>query len=337
MITVVGTGSWGTTLAVVLARSGHETVLLARSQAEAAELRARAENRRFLPGIQLPPQLLLTASAEEAMGRARMVLLVVPAQKMRAQLAALRQHLPPEAVYVSCAKGLELPSGRRMSEVIREELGQAAASQTAALSGPNLAAEVARGLPTATVVAAPDEQVARFVQQNLAIPRLRVYTNTDLLGVELAGALKNIIAVGAGICDGLGFGDNAKAAFLTRGLAEIARLGLALGANPLTFAGLAGVGDLMATCASRLSRNRYVGEELGKGRSLAEIQAEMTMVAEGVPTTAAAKQLAESLRVEMPITEKMFAVLFAGASPREAVGELMMRDRKDELDGIIRR
>ena len=337
MIAVVGTGSWGTTLAVVLARSGHETALLARSAAEAAELRTAGENRRFLPGVRLPAELLITDSASGALRGRRLILLVVPAQTMRRNLLALRPHLPPDAILLSCTKGLELETSQRMSEVIQDVLGPGASGRVAALSGPNLAPEVARGMPTATVVSARDERVAAFVQSEVRVPHLRIYTNADLIGVELAGALKNVIALGAGICDGLGYGDNAKAAFLTRGLAEIARLGMAMGANPLTFAGLAGIGDLVATCASRLSRNRHVGEELGLGRTLAEIQAGMAQVAEGVPTTAAAKELGQQYGVELPIVEQMHAVLFQGASPRVAVGELMTRDRKDELTGMVAR
>jgi glycerol-3-phosphate dehydrogenase (NAD(P)+) len=335
MITVVGTGSWGTTLAAVLARSGHTTSLLARSEAEASELRSARENRRFLPGLPLPPGLLITSLADEALSGCRLVMLVVPAQTMRRNLVALRDHLPHDAALLSCTKGLEIETSQRMSEVIQDVLGPSAGGRMAALSGPNLAPEVARGLPTATVVSALDERLATFVQSELHVPHVRVYTNVDLIGVELAGALKNVIALGAGFCDGMGYGDNAKAAFLTRGLAEMARLGVAMGANPLTFAGLAGVGDLVATCASRLSRNRHVGEELGRGRRLVEIQAGMAQVAEGVPTTAAAKRLAAQYGVEMPIVEQMHAVLFAGASPRVAVDELMTRDPKDELTGMV--
>ena len=334
MIAVVGTGSWGTTLAVVLARSGLKTALLARCEETARELRERGENRRFLPGVRMPDGLLVTADVAAALAGRRVVLLVVPAQRMRENAAFLRGHVPKDAVVVTAAKGLEMHTCKRMSEVMVEEIGQEIVGRVAALSGPNLAVEVAAGLPTATVVAAPDEGVAAFVQRHLRVPHLRIYTNCDLVGVELAGALKNIIALGAGICDGLGYGDNAKAAFMTRGLAEIARLGVAMGANPLTFAGLAGIGDLVATCASRLSRNRYVGEQLGKGRPLAEIQAGMSQVAEGVPTTAAAHELASKYGVDMPITSGMYKVLFAGGSAREGVSELMMRDQKGELAGL---
>ncbi|MHB1006265.1 MAG: NAD(P)H-dependent glycerol-3-phosphate dehydrogenase [Chloroflexota bacterium] len=335
MITVVGTGSWGTTLAVALTGEGVDTTLLARSPEEAAALASAGENVRFLPGVAFPSALKVSGNPAAALAERQLILLVVPAQRMRENLRALSGYIPESALLVSAAKGLELGSCKRMSEVIVEELGGSAASRVAALSGPNLACEVAAGLPTATVVAAADEQTAVLAQSALRLPRVRVYTNTDLIGVELAGALKNIIALGAGICDGLGYGDNAKAAFLTRGLAEIARLGVAMGANPLTFAGLAGVGDLVATCASRLSRNRYVGEQLGQGKSLTEIEAGMSQVAEGVTTTAAARALAQRYRVEMPITEKMYEVLFAGGTPREGVVELMMRDQKGELAGMM--
>lgn len=337
MIAVVGTGSWGTTLAVVLARSGIPVSLLARSEPTAGQLRSERENRRFLPGVRLPEQVAISHRPESALADASIVLLVVPAQRLRENVASLRDYLPPKAVLVSAAKGLEMNSGKRMSEVIREELGPAVNERLAVLSGPNLSAEVVAGLPTATVVAAEDEGVARFVQNELRVPHLRVYTNDDVVGVELAGALKNIIAIGAGASDGLGFGDNAKAAFLTRGLAEIARLGIAMGANPLTFAGLAGMGDLMATCVSKHSRNRRLGEELARGRSLEEALASLGMVAEGVATTAAAWQIANHYQIEMPITETIYRVLFEGHSPRQAVIELMERDRKGELAGISMR
>ena len=335
MIAVVGTGSWGTTLAITLAGGGVDTTLLARTAEEAVALTSACENVRFLPGIALPPNLKVSGDPSSALAGREIVLLVVPAQRMRENVRLLRGYLPKKALLVSATKGLEVGSCKRMSEVIAEELGSATAERVAALSGPNLAREVAAGLPTATVVAAADEQTAVRVQAGLHMQRVRVYTNVDLVGVELAGALKNIVALGAGICDGLGYGDNAKAAFLTRGLAEIARLGVAMGAHPLTFAGLAGVGDLIATCASRLSRNRSVGEQLGEGKSLAEIQAGMSQVAEGVPTTVAARELAIRYGVEMPIAEKMYQVLFAGGSPRESVVELMTRGQKDELAGML--
>jgi glycerol-3-phosphate dehydrogenase (NAD(P)+) len=246
----------------------------------------------------------------------------------------VREYLQEGTIVVSAAKGLEIETTLRMTQVLKEELPPQFHSHLAALSGPNLAREIMAGLPAITVVASENDEAARFVQGLIITPRFRVYTHNDVVGVELAGALKNIIAVGAGISDGLGYGDNAKAAFMTRGLVEIARLGVAAGANPLTFAGLAGLGDLVATCASPHSRNHYVGEQLAQGRSLAEIQASMRMVAEGVPTTIAALQLARRYTVEMPITEQMYQVLFEGKDPRQAVTDLMTRDAKGELDGL---
>lgn len=334
MIAVVGSGAWGTTLAILLSRAGVPTALITRTGEEATRLRQAGENERFLPGIRFPASLDIGTPAGGLLEGRRVVLLVVPAQRMRANVAAIRDLLPAEAVLVSATKGLEIETCKRMSEVIAEELGPGAEERLAALSGPNLSREVARGLPTASVVAARNPAVAQAVQAMLRLPNLRLYSNPDIVGVELAGALKNIIALGAGACDGLGYGDNAKAAFVTRGLAEIARLGAAMGANPLTFSGLAGIGDLLATCASPLSRNRFVGEQLGRGRRLEDVRAEMgNQVAEGVTTVVAAHRLAERYGIEMPITAMVYAVLFGGLSPQEGVTNLMLRDQKGELSG----
>jgi glycerol-3-phosphate dehydrogenase (NAD(P)+) len=236
-------------------------------------------------------------------------------------------------IVISAAKGLETGSNKRMSQVIAEEIDPRFRSNICVLSGPNLSREIIRHLPAASVVAAEDEAVARKAQKLLTAPNFCVYINTDVIGVELGGALKNIIALGAGMVDGLGYGDNAKAAFITRGLTEIAALGVALGANPLTFAGLAGVGDVIATCASPLSRNHYVGVELTKGRPLKEITDSMAGVAEGVSTTIAARNLARQLGLGMPITEKIYQVLFEGAEPRQAIIELMAAEASHELVG----
>jgi glycerol-3-phosphate dehydrogenase (NAD(P)+) len=234
---------------------------------------------------------------------------------------------------ISAAKGLEIGSNKRMSHVIAEEIEPNFRTNICALSGPNLSREILHNLPAATVVAAWDEAIARKAQRLLTTPNLCVYTNTDIIGVELGGALKNIIALGAGIADGLGYGDNAKAAFMTRGLTEMTALGVALGANPLTFSGLAGLGDLIATCASPLSRNHYVGVELTKGRPLKEITASISGVAEGVSTTIAAWNLAQQMGLEMPITEKIYQVLYRGVNPRQAAIELMAAEAKNELTG----
>jgi glycerol-3-phosphate dehydrogenase (NAD(P)+) len=306
--------------------------LLCRSAEECATLRSERENKRKLPGIKLPPMLQFSADPAVALDGVSIVFFVVPSQSMRANAKALAPYIAAGSVAVSAAKGLELGSRLRMSEVLAEELGAGIA--VAALSGPNLAQEIAEGHAATTVVAASDSAVAARVQDVLISPRLRVYTNSDLIGVELCGALKNIIALGAGIADGLEAGDNAKSALITRGLAEMARLGIAAGASLFTFAGLAGLGDVIATCASRYSRNRFLGQELAKGRQLDEIRASLGHVAEGVTTTQVALELARAYNIEMPITEQIYAVLFEGKSPLAAISDLMTRDRKDEMSNL---
>jgi len=325
---------WGTTLAVMVGSKGIRVFLWARTAEEAARLDKARENEGFLPGVRFPASVVVTDSMPEATVGSDVVLLAVPAQTMRANVARLRPYLSPETILVSATKGLEIGSCRRMSEVIGEELSPDIRERVVAISGPNLAREVARGLPATTVVAGRDPARLALVQELLRTPTFRVYTNPDIVGVELGGALKNVIALAAGICDGLQAGDNAKAAIITRGLAEITRLGVAAGAQALTFAGLAGLGDLVATCASRYSRNRHVGEQLALGFSLAEIQASMAMVAEGVPTTLAACELATRLGVEMPVAQLMRQVLFEGKSIPEAAVELMAREPKSEFYGV---
>jgi len=261
------------------------------------------------------------------------VILAVPSQAMRQNIKLVAPYLTKSVMVVSAAKGLELGSGKRMSQVIAEEINPRFRPNICVLSGPNLAREVLQRLPAATVVAADSGIVARKVQRLLTVPNLCVFTNSDIVGVELGGALKNIIALGAGIADGLGYGDNAKATFMTRGLTEITALGVALGANPLTFSGLAGLGDLVATCASPLSRNHYVGVELTKGRSLTEILNSMTSVAEGVTTTLVARNVAQNLGLEMPIAEKLYQVLYEDVDPRQAAVEMMGANAGHELSG----
>jgi glycerol-3-phosphate dehydrogenase (NAD(P)+) len=333
-LAVVGTGAWGVTLAIHAAAGGTPVALLARTEAEAAHLRAAGVSPR-LPGRPFAPSLAITAHPPEALDGTPVVLLVVPAQTMRANIRALSAFLSPGATLVSASKGLEVGTALRMSQVIAEEAPAIPVQHIAALSGPNLAREIAAGKPSSTVVACPDAAGARRVQAFLMAPQMRVYTHNDVVGVELGGALKNVVALGAGMCDGLEAGDNAKAALMTRGLAEIARLGKAAGAQPLTFAGLAGLGDLIATCVSPLSRNRSVGVQLARGRRLEDVQREMRQVAEGVPTTVAALQLARQHGVEMPITELMHRVLFEGLSPQAAGAALMQRDPKHELAGFV--
>lgn len=334
-VAVVGTTSWGTTLAIHLARQGHSVSLWARTPEDASRLQRDRENTRFLHGFAFPSSLRVTASLEKAFTNVDLGVFVVPSNTLRQNAQRVRAFLPDDAFVVSATKGLEVSTGLRMSEVLQEELPQRLRTRICVLSGPNLSAEVARGLPTSTVIASDDEGLAKIAQLAFMSPQLRVYTNTDVVGVELGGALKNIIALGAGIGDGLGFGNNSKAAFITRGLAEIARLGVAAGANPLTFAGLAGLGDLMATAASPLSRNRYVGEELARGHSLHEIQAAMQNVAEGVDTTAAALTLAKRLGVELPITQATYQVLFEGLTPEQAISALMERAPQPEWAGVL--
>ncbi len=330
---IIGTTIWGTTLGVVLARKGLQVKLWARTEKEADELTTADGNSAVLPDTHFPPQLLITTSLSEAVKDAKAVIMAVPAQTMRQNLKSVASHLNGSMLVVSVAKGLEIGTNKRMSQVIVEEIAPRFHTNVCVLSGPNLALEVLRGLPAATVVAAESDGVARLAQRLLSTPNLCVYTNTDVVGVELGGALKNIIALGAGMADGLNYGDNTKAAFITRGLTEITALGVALGASPLTFSGLAGLGDLITTCASSLSRNHYVGEELTKGRSLQEITDTMDGVAEGVSTVIAATSLARQLGLEMPITEKIYQVLYEGVDPSQAVLQLMSAGTQHEFSG----
>lgn len=332
-VAIVGTTSWGITLGLMLARKETEVRLWARTEREAKKLRNDGPNPAKFPDVTFPPQLTVTSKLGEAVASAKAVILAVPSQTMRQNMRLLSKHLTKSTIVVSAAKGLEIGSNKRMSQVIAEEIDQRFRSNVCVLSGPNLSQEVLHSLPAATVAAAEDEAVARKVQRLLTTPHFCVFTNTDVIGVELGGALKNIIALGAGIIDGLGYGDNAKAAFLTRGLTEITALGVALGANPLTFSGLAGLGDMIATCASPLSRNHYVGMELAKGRPLADIIDSMNEVAEGVGTTLVAHNLALQLGLGMPITEKLYQILYKSADPRHAAKGLMEANARHELSG----
>jgi glycerol-3-phosphate dehydrogenase (NAD(P)+) len=304
--------------------------LLARSAAECELLESERQNSRFLPGTPFPEALKVTADVQLAFESATVVILAVPSHRLRQNIKDVRDYLADGAIVVSATKGLELPSASRMSQVLKDELPPSFHSGICALSGPNLAKEIIQGKPASTVVAGKDPAATGRAQALLMSNRFRVYTSTDLLGVELAGTLKNIVALGAGISDGLEAGDNAKAAFVTRGLAEITRLGVAAGAEPLTFAGLAGLGDVIATCSSQFSRNRYVGEQLARGRSWSEIRESMNNVVEGVNATEAALKLAKELNVEMPIAETTYRVLYEGLSPREAAAELMERPARSE-------
>lgn len=333
-VAVLGAGSWGTAISLLLASNGKKVRLWARSPEFAAALDAARENKRYLPGVFLPPTIEVTSDIAYALKDQDVIVLAVPSQSIREVSRLMKPFLRSGVILVNAAKGLERTTCLRMSQVISEELPEHA-SRIAVLSGPSHAEEVARKMPTAVVVASLSQEVAEYVQDVFMSSYFRVYTNSDIIGVELGGALKNIIALGAGIADGLGYGDNTKAALLTRGLTEIARLGVALGANPVTFLGLTGVGDLVVTATSVHSRNRRAGYLLGKGFSLEEALAEVGMVVEGVETTKAARLLSLRHQVEMPITEQMYAVLFEGLEPERAVSNLMLRPRRHEVEDIF--
>lgn len=333
-VAVVGATTWGTTLALLFARNGAEVVLLARTPTERDVLRGDRQNRRFLPGYQFPDNLRVSSDPGDALRSVSLVVLAVPANSLRENTRRVCDFVPNGAVVLSAAKGLEMDSGKRMSQVLADELPSSLHSGICALSGPNLALEIVQGKYTSTVVASKDREAASLVQRLLMSPTFRVYTSSDIVGVELGGALKNIIALGAGMADGMEAGDNGKAAFITRGLAEMTRLGVACGASPLTFAGLAGLGDLVATCASRLSRNRFVGEQIALGRPLKDVLASMQNVAEGVYTTHAALSMAKRRGVDMPIAEAIHKVLSEGLDPREAIAGLMVRPPKAEWEDV---
>ena len=329
-IAVIGATTWGTALAVLAARSGAPVRLLCRTIHEAEALRRAGEHSRRLPGVPFPDTLSVEHDPAVALRDARLVIVVVPSDRFRQNLQRIAPHVPADAVMLSATKGLELPTGLRMSEVLAQELPGHPPGQFAVLSGPNLAGEIIGGKPALSVVASGDEEAGRLAQDTLMSPAFRIYTSDDVVGVEMGGSLKNIIALAAGIADGMDVGDNAKAALVTRGLNEIGRLGIAAGAQLMTFAGLAGLGDVMATCSSPLSRNRRVGEELARGRQLPEILADMGAVAEGVNTTVAALEIAERLDVDMPITRLMSQVLFEGLPAAECVPVLMERPPRSE-------
>jgi glycerol-3-phosphate dehydrogenase (NAD(P)+) len=329
-VAVIGAGSWGTTLADLLAKKGHEVILWAYEPELVQEMRESRENSLFLPGIKLNENLGFTNDLKEAFAGCTMVLCVVPSQLVRRVIGNAVDCIPRDAIFVSASKGIEVDTLATVSEIYREILPAEIYRNFAALSGPSFAREVAQEMPTAVAAASESEEVARRVQEAFTTGYFRVYRNTDVVGVELGGAIKNVIAIAAGISDGLGFGSNTRAALITRGLAEMTRLGLAMGAQPSTFAGLAGMGDLVLTCTGDLSRNRSVGIQLGQGRQLSEILGEMRMVAEGVKTTESAYNLAKKLGVEMPIIEKMYQMLYENKPAREAVLELMSRNLKAE-------
>jgi glycerol-3-phosphate dehydrogenase (NAD(P)+) len=318
---------------MVPADKGQATVLWARRQDLADTIAKEHENPDYLEGVRLPDSLTATHDMEEAVAGSDIVVMAVPSHAFRKVFEEVTPLLQRDATVVSLVKGIEQETLKRMSEVVMEA-GDLPQDRVAAVSGPNLAKEIVKRQPSASVVACVDEERAEMLREAFSVPFFRVYVNPDVVGVELGGAFKNVIALAAGIGDGMGFGDNSKASLITRGLAEIARLGKQMGGNPLTFAGLAGMGDLIATCISPLSRNRHVGEELGKGRTIDEIVSEMKMVAEGVRTSRAVVRLGEKLGVDVPIAEHVCKVIYDGLSPKEMLKSLMERDAKPELHGL---
>ncbi|HUX47427.1 MAG TPA: NAD(P)H-dependent glycerol-3-phosphate dehydrogenase [Desulfosporosinus sp.] len=328
-VAVYGAGSWGSALAVLLANAGHQVALIGRHADEMEQMRKLHENVRYLPGVILPPELIPTTDL--ALLNADMVVFSVPSHSVREAARLVRPYLKPGCIVINTAKGMEEGSHLRLSEVLTTELPH---NPIAVLSGPSHAEEVGRNMPT-TVVVASEVGIAKAVQDLMMTPEFRVYTNPDIIGVELGGALKNVIAVCTGIAEGLGFGDNTKAALMTRGLAEIARLGVALGGHPLTFAGLSGVGDLIVTCTSPHSRNRRAGVALGQGIPLETVLKDVGMVVEGVRAARIAYQLSKEKHISMPITEQAYKVLFEGVDPKVAVADLMMRGKRHELEEVV--
>jgi glycerol-3-phosphate dehydrogenase (NAD(P)+) len=329
-VTVLGAGSWGTTLALVLLGNGHDVTLWCYTQEQAELLRERHENPEFMPGIPLPPNLGITSDLVAASGGRGMIVTAVPSQYLRSVVEKIA-HLDLEhTVICNVAKGIENSTLMTMSEVLLDVLKHERKENLAILSGPSHAEEVSRQVPTAIVAASFKPKTSKIVQDAFMTTYFRVYVNDDIRGVELGGALKNVIAVAAGISDGAGFGDNTKAAIMTRGIYEITRLGVKLGAQPRTFAGLSGVGDLIVTCMSRHSRNRYVGEQVGKGRKLEDVLKEMVMVAEGVATAKSVRELEKKYDIELPIMTEVHQVLFENKDPQKATFDLMTRHGKGE-------
>lgn len=327
-ISVIGDGGWGTTLAILLSKKGFSVKLWGAFKDYTRVLDKDRINKRFLPGIKIPKDILITSDLKEAVVNSNLIVLAVPSQYIRKVLKEIKKlNFPKDAIYLSVTKGIEINSLMRISEIIKQELGNV---KVATLSGPTIAFEVAAGKPTTAVVASPNQKVNNLLQNIFMTNYFRVYTNTDITGVELGGSLKNVIAIACGISDGLGFGTNTKAAILSRGLAEISRLGEAMGAKHKTFSGISGLGDLVTTCISAFSRNRSVGEQIGKGKTLKEIESHMQMVAEGVPTAKSAYRLCLKYKVSMPITKEVYNVLYKNKSAPLAVKELMTRKRKEE-------
>jgi glycerol-3-phosphate dehydrogenase (NAD(P)+) len=331
-IAIIGAGSWGTALAVVAARAGHDVRLWSRDAEVVTSIKKHRINPRYLTSTHIPDSVSATNDIGESLREATLVLLATPSHAARELLGVMSGSFQKSSIIISVAKGIEIDTGKRISEVVNEVLGEEFAARFVCLSGPSFAKEVIENHPTAIVAASHNEEAARMVQAELSFENLRIYTNTDVVGTEFGGSLKNVIAIAAGMTSGLGYGSNSLAALITRGLAEITRLAISQGGQLETLMGLAGLGDLVLTCTGTLSRNRFVGEELGKGRALEEITSRLNEVAEGIRTTRAVKRLAERAGIEMPITNEVDAVLYGGKSARDAVSELMSRPLRREMN-----
>jgi len=326
-IGILGDGGWGTTLAILLSNKGYPVTLWGAFENYAKQMAKSRLNQKFLPGIRIPREVKIISDIKSAIADKEIIVFAIPSQYTRSILKKIKGGFSKNTIFLSVTKGIEIRSSKRISEVIRAELGPV---KLAVLSGPTIAREVAKGIPTTAVAASINKKIRKTIQTVFSTERFRVYTNPDLVGVELGGSLKNVIAIACGVSDGLGFGTNTKAAILTRGLAEISRLGRAMGARSETFSGISGLGDLVTTCISKQSRNRMVGELIGRGRSLKEIRRHMQMVAEGVPTAKSAYALSLKYKIDMPITSEVYRLLYKNKSPRLAVKDLMMRKNKEE-------
>ncbi|MDD3374930.1 MAG: NAD(P)-dependent glycerol-3-phosphate dehydrogenase [Candidatus Omnitrophica bacterium] len=326
-ISVIGDGGWGTTLAILLCKNGHSVCLWGAFPEYIKKMQKTRKNQKFLPGIDIPKKIMLLESLKDALNYSDVIVLAVPSEFLRSTLKEIKKNDISKKIFLSVVKGINTSSLKRMSELIHEELG---AVKFAVLSGPTIAIEVAKGIPSTAVIASHNAPLAKKLQKVFNSPTFRIYTNSDIIGVELGGSIKNIIAIACGVCDGLGLGTNTKAAILSRGLAEMSRLGKALGAKSKTFSGLSGLGDLTTTCFSPKSRNRFVGEQLGKGKTLKNIMSSMAMVAEGVPTAKGVYRLSQKCNISMPITAEVFNILYKNKKASIAVRDLMNRRMKSE-------
>jgi glycerol-3-phosphate dehydrogenase (NAD(P)+) len=338
-INIIGAGSWGTTLAVILAGKGYDINLWTRSRSTCEEIKRTNKNKKYTRDLLIPQNVRPFTDLNQDFDNPEIVIFAVPSHALREILERFKKKLDGNSKYIKCvlnvAKGLETKSNLRLSQVMEECLPMNLISNICILSGPNIATEIAKGLPSVSVAASFNDKVLKYIQRALSTDKLRIYTNSDVIGVEIGGAVKNIIAIAAGISDGLGYGANTKASLVTRGLYELSKFGIKLGANPITFSGAAGMGDLVATCISRHSRNRGVGERLARGEKIKDIMGSMYMVAEGVKTTEVVYNISQKLGIEVPITETVYEIIYKDLSPLESVNKLMTRKFKAEVEDIL--